>query len=177
MGFMFIGIVVVIVAGSAGTSSISRPCRGCGENDSRDLMISRRIVEKEVTLNRKQGAESVEKDEKTKKPIIRKEESKRSKFKLHPFMMRNSKCALIDEDSECAICWGDYEDGETVCYSPNKRCVHVFHSKCLKPWLKKRNDCPLCKYNIISSWLWIRFMKQTNRINFNTGRENYLKVQ
>ena len=49
------------------------------------------------------------------------------------------------ENKQCLICLDDYAINENVCYLP---CFHLFHSICIKSWIKKSNKCPLCK-NII----------------------------
>ena len=54
----------------------------------------------------------------------------------------------IDEDSfekykeeKCSICLEDFNIGNKVCYLP---CLHIYHSFCIKNWLKIRGKCPLC---------------------------------
>ena len=49
------------------------------------------------------------------------------------------------ENKQCLICLDDYQVEEKLCYLP---CFHLFHSDCIKSWVKKSNKCPLCK-NII----------------------------
>lgn len=47
-----------------------------------------------------------------------------------------------DEDVTCTICIGVINDGDKVGVLP---CNHLFHSSCLKEWIKRRNVCPLCQ--------------------------------
>ena len=56
----------------------------------------------------------------------------------------------IDSTSICAICWTGYQDGGTLCSSPNKECSHVYHEDCVLPWLMKRSDCPMCRADFLS---------------------------
>lgn len=42
----------------------------------------------------------------------------------------------------CSICYEPLEHNEKVGILP---CDHLFHSKCLKTWLARRNVCPLCQ--------------------------------
>ena len=52
----------------------------------------------------------------------------------------------------CAICLADYEVGDTICFSHNRRCAHHFHSACITEWLvdQQRVDCPCCRNNYLA---------------------------
>ena len=45
----------------------------------------------------------------------------------------------------CAICLGDYTEGEDTITLP---CGHSFHAPCVLEWLKRSRQCPLCKDDI-----------------------------
>lgn len=45
----------------------------------------------------------------------------------------------------CSICQDEYKKKNTILILP---CNHAFHLKCLKPWLKKNANCPICRDNI-----------------------------
>lgn len=50
------------------------------------------------------------------------------------------------EDTNCAVCVDEIEDGESVKQLP---CGHVYHVKCIDEWLSRYSSlCPLCKYNL-----------------------------
>lgn len=56
-----------------------------------------------------------------------------------------SKSTAADEVEKCAICLGEYEEGEEVKTLP---CFHVFHTECVDRWLKVNKICPFCKQSI-----------------------------
>jgi Ring finger domain len=47
----------------------------------------------------------------------------------------------------CAICLSAYEVGDSVSWSKEDGCVHVFHTDCIVPWLAKKSEphCPCCR--------------------------------
>lgn len=63
------------------------------------------------------------------------------KLAAYKFNSRNTEC------TECIICMEDYRTSDSITPMPcNSK--HVFHSKCIKKWLKKNNSCPLCKTSV-----------------------------
>ncbi|XP_043699260.1 E3 ubiquitin-protein ligase SGR9, amyloplastic-like [Telopea speciosissima] len=46
---------------------------------------------------------------------------------------------------ECAICKEEMKEGREVCELP---CDHLFHWMCVLPWLKKKNTCPCCRFQL-----------------------------
>ena len=52
---------------------------------------------------------------------------------------------LNENNKTCVICYDDFKDNDDVIFLP---CFHVFHTKCIKEWLKNKNFCPLCKSNV-----------------------------
>ena len=45
----------------------------------------------------------------------------------------------------CPICLDNYKIDDKIIYLP---CFHLYHSKCIKKWLKCSKNCPLCKKEI-----------------------------
>jgi E3 ubiquitin-protein ligase RNF115/126 len=43
----------------------------------------------------------------------------------------------------CSVCLTEFELGVEAIFVP---CGHIFHTKCLHPWLKDHNTCPVCRY-------------------------------
>ncbi|KAJ4850918.1 hypothetical protein Tsubulata_030325 [Turnera subulata] len=48
-------------------------------------------------------------------------------------------------DHCCAICKEEMRVGRDVCELP---CEHLFHWMCILPWLRKRNTCPCCRFQL-----------------------------
>ncbi|XP_050228869.1 RING-H2 finger protein ATL7-like [Mercurialis annua] len=57
----------------------------------------------------------------------------------------------IDDDqiSECVICLGDLEEGDSVRLLPS--CGHIFHVPCIDDWLAAHANCPVCRSSIVAS--------------------------
>uniref|UniRef100_A0ACD5VG64 Uncharacterized protein n=1 Tax=Avena sativa TaxID=4498 RepID=A0ACD5VG64_AVESA len=45
--------------------------------------------------------------------------------------------------TECPVCLGAVEEGETVRALPF--CRHTFHARCVDAWLRLRATCPVCR--------------------------------
>lgn len=49
-------------------------------------------------------------------------------------------------DNSCSICLNDFKSGEKL-VTPS--CNHNFHYKCLDKWLDHRENCPVCRSDIV----------------------------
>ncbi|GJN21393.1 hypothetical protein PR202_gb08863 [Eleusine coracana subsp. coracana] len=45
--------------------------------------------------------------------------------------------------SDCAVCLGEFGDGELLRLLP--RCAHAFHVHCIDTWLRAHVNCPICR--------------------------------
>lgn len=57
-----------------------------------------------------------------------------SKFKL-----QNGNSVV----SSCSVCLADYKGTDMLRMLPD--CAHVFHAKCVDPWLRMHASCPICR--------------------------------
>lgn len=50
-------------------------------------------------------------------------------------------------DAHCPVCQEGYagKPGAVVCRLP---CRHLFHEECVLAWLRKRNTCPMCRFEL-----------------------------
>ncbi|KAK7345213.1 hypothetical protein VNO77_15793 [Canavalia gladiata] len=66
-------------------------------------------------------------------------------IKSYPKMLY-SEAKLRKSDSIatcCSICLGDYKSNDLLRVLPD--CEHLFHLKCIDPWLRLHPTCPLCR--------------------------------
>ncbi|XAR64793.1 hypothetical protein NMG60_11008631 [Bertholletia excelsa] len=57
-----------------------------------------------------------------------------------------SQAKLQKKDSTatcCSICLADYKGSDTLRLLPD--CGHLFHLKCVDPWLRLHPTCPVCR--------------------------------
>ncbi|KAJ1412456.1 Zinc finger, RING-type [Sesbania bispinosa] len=47
------------------------------------------------------------------------------------------------DDGTCAVCLGDFEEGEEVKTLP--LCMHSFHVPCIDMWFHSHSTCPVCR--------------------------------
>ncbi|KAJ9163472.1 hypothetical protein P3X46_023137 [Hevea brasiliensis] len=50
-----------------------------------------------------------------------------------------------DNNALCAVCKDDINVGERAKHLP---CTHRYHGECIVPWLRIRNTCPVCRYEL-----------------------------
>merc|ERR1719447_1066196 len=60
----------------------------------------------------------------------------------------DSELVTNHEEICCAICIGNFEAGSVV---RHLTCTHVYHKKCIDPWLVDKGTCPQCKADILKS--------------------------
>ena len=48
-------------------------------------------------------------------------------------------------ENKCVICQDDFSRGSTITAMP---CLHAFHRECLLTWLRMRNSCPTCRFQV-----------------------------
>eukprot|EP00662_Eupelagonemidae_sp_cell21_P024038 gene24038-42688_t len=63
---------------------------------------------------------------------------------------RFSACATLGTDGaaaagRCAVCQDDFAAGDGV---RRLNCFHVFHARCVDPWLCRSLTCPMCKPHV-----------------------------
>lgn len=51
--------------------------------------------------------------------------------------------AAFQRARDCAICLDYFQEGENCSSLPV--CKHLFHTKCVDRWIRKRPNCPICR--------------------------------
>ncbi|KAJ4842276.1 hypothetical protein Tsubulata_023799 [Turnera subulata] len=59
---------------------------------------------------------------------------------------QNDEQGLKPSNKECAVCLGEFEEGEWLKHLPN--CTHVFHIACIDTWFQTHSSCPLCRSHV-----------------------------
>lgn len=69
------------------------------------------------------------------------------KTRICPKKIKCGGYTKIKENSEnlCAICLNNYGKGE---FRRTLKCQHFFHKKCIDPWIKISDFCPVCRQSI-----------------------------
>ena len=67
------------------------------------------------------------------------------KIKEFPEIVIEDVSKLEEGNRSCVICFEDFKSGEKVMVLP---CIHFFHNPCIKEWIKKKNNCPICKFEL-----------------------------
>ena len=50
---------------------------------------------------------------------------------------------LEEGNRSCMICLDEFHTGEKVTALP---CIHFFHTPCIRKWMEKKKECPVCKF-------------------------------
>lgn len=82
--------------------------------------------------------------------------------------------------SHCAICLESYRPDDSIVWSANAACIHIFHEQCMLSWIMKRfkPDCPVCRQTFVnmiidedSSSLWVGTSNSSNVVEHNVEQE------
>ncbi|KAD3337531.1 hypothetical protein E3N88_33051 [Mikania micrantha] len=86
-----------------------------------------------------------------------------------------NKPLLTDDQTECAVCLGDVENGDMVRLLPN--CNHLFHVKCIDEWFVGHASCPVCRVPWLHRCYWsvkdesvTRFQRVSSKVKRSISR-------
>lgn len=98
---------------------------------------------------------------------------KRKSFKKGLFGNRNSSSNYVqeiniveknEEEKQCTICLESFVPKDQVLMTP---CDHMFHNKCLVPWVKRHGNCPVCRYKLFERKEIVQAPNYSNYSNSN----------
>ena len=98
--------------------------------------------------------------------------SKKAVESLKKYKINEEKIKEFGFENSCAVCKDEFNIGEECLSMP---CNHYFHGDCLIPWLKERNSCPVCRYELPTDDADFENMKKIklkNENNNNNSNEN-----
>ena len=53
----------------------------------------------------------------------------------------------VESSEMCSICYENIGDGVQL------QCEHVFHDECISRWFLKHTTCPMCRYDVLTSYI------------------------
>ena len=62
-----------------------------------------------------------------------------------PIFKVKEKEKSFENNNKCSICLCEFEIGEEKSTLP---CLHYFHFNCIEKWIKRKQYCPICKYQL-----------------------------
>ena len=97
--------------------------------------------------------------------------AKKAVEKLKKYKINEEKIKEFGFENSCAVCKDEFNIGEECLSMP---CNHYFHGNCLLPWLKERNSCPVCRYELPTDDKDFEEMKKQklNKVNNSINNEN-----
>ncbi|XP_016415782.1 RING finger protein 148-like [Sinocyclocheilus rhinocerous] len=75
-----------------------------------------------------------------------KRENEKAIAKLEVRTLRTGDPEVESEEVSCVVCTDPFKHNEQVTVLP---CRHLYHKKCIEPWLLEHPTCPMCKYHIL----------------------------
>ena len=99
--------------------------------------------------------------------------SKNAIEKLKKYKINEEKIKEFGFENSCAVCKDEFIIGEECLSMP---CNHYFHGNCILPWLKERNSCPICRYELPTDDADFEEMKK-KKLNHGTNDLNNANIQ
>nr|XP_009787797.1 PREDICTED: E3 ubiquitin-protein ligase Praja-2-like [Nicotiana sylvestris]XP_016471271.1 PREDICTED: E3 ubiquitin-protein ligase Praja-2-like [Nicotiana tabacum] len=72
---------------------------------------------------------------------------KHLKIRTHHSLAKDGVVSDVEPET-CAICQSEYEDEESI---GKLQCGHEYHTDCIKQWLWRKKDCPMCRASVLPS--------------------------
>ena len=99
--------------------------------------------------------------------------SKKAVESLKKYKINEEKIKEFGFENSCAVCKDEFNIGEECLSMP---CNHYFHGDCLIPWLKERNSCPVCRYELPTDDADFENMKKIKIKNENNNNSDNNRI-
>merc|ERR1719240_160924 len=70
-----------------------------------------------------------------------------STLEVLPLIQVDENDLQHNQKNDCTVCLEELVVGELATRIP---CGHLFHERCLRGWLQKKNQCPTCRFELPS---------------------------
>ena len=144
-------------------------CEICGTNmpikDKEDHLLCHKIESEERKNDIVINLLSNEVNEQDSQYMSKKFINKAYAFDYYPTSLIKDINKLAEDKKRCGICLENFQNGDESIFLS---CAHIFHSKCIRRWVKRRKACPFCNYKINIPRL-INKATSENRNNINFG--------
>ena len=151
-------------------------CEICGTNmpikDKEDHLLCHEIESEERKNDIVINLASNEVNEQDSQYMSKKIINKAHAFDYYPTSLIKDINKLAEDKKRCGICLENFQNGDESIFLS---CAHIFHSKCIRRWVKRRKACPFCNYKInIPRLINIAMHGNRNRNNINFGVTDFL---
>lgn len=92
---------------------------------------------------------------------------------ISQFKKNEESESTTSTNTECAVCLGEFEEGELIKHLPN--CNHSFHSSCIDAWFRDHSSCPLCRSRVLRFSVDCPNSDSSSAMLETLGREDVLR--
>jgi len=68
---------------------------------------------------------------------------------IETILLDSNTLKSMRQTAQCVVCCADFEVGEELSRLPG--CGHLFHPDCVRQWLDRAANCPICRRNLVEA--------------------------